>query len=228
MKKYNLTTHEEVLLHKYLTSNISNINIEDVRFTNILSQLNRTTTIRSKSWYIKGVYDYDLFEKFVIEQKGVKEYFYNKDSDIFQEKPIVFSNTEIVLDGSNIAWNNGSSAAGNKPLIRNVILVTKDLINRGFISIRIYFDANIEHEIDDKQIYKQLETTFNIKKVPAGEVADKYILDYAKENKTYVISNDQYTEYINIDRWFEKNLQKIKVQFTIEGDKVHYSKTIEK
>jgi hypothetical protein len=228
MKQHNLNTHDEVLLYKYLHANMSELDIESIKLTSLLPQLNRSFLTRRLKWFRQGISNYELFEKIIIEAKDANEYFYNKDLDIFQEKPIVFSNTEIVLDGSNIAWNNGSTEEGEKPLIRNVILVTKDLINKGFISIRIFFDANIEYDIDDKQTYKQLENTFNIKKVPAGQKADKYILDYAKTNKTYVISNDQYAEYINMDKWFEKNLGKIKVQFKIEGDKVVYSKTIEK
>jgi hypothetical protein len=228
MKQNNLNTHDEVLLYKYLENNISNLSIETIRLNGILPQVNRNMKYRSLKWFKTGIIDFALFEKFIIKAKNADEYFYNKNMDIFQEKPIVFSNTEIVLDGSNIAWNNSSSEAGEKPLIRNVILVTKDLINRSFISIRIYFDANIEYDIDDKQVYKQLENTFNIKKVPAGQKADKFILDYAKDNKTYVISNDEYNEYENTDIWFKKNLEKIKVQYKIDGDKVSYNKTIEK
>jgi hypothetical protein len=190
--------------------------------------LNGRFSERHLKWFQQGISNYELFEKIIIDAKEADGYFYNKDLDIFQEKPIIFSDTEIVLDGSNIAWNNGSSEKSEKPLIRNVILVTKDLLNKGFISIRIFFDANIEYDIDDKLTYKQLENTFNIKRVPAGQKADKYILDYAKNNKTYVISNDQYAEYVDMDKWFKKNLEEIKVQFKIDGDKVTYNKTIEK
>jgi hypothetical protein len=73
-----------------------------------------------------------------------------------------------------------------------------------------------------------LENTFNIKKVLSGEKADRYILNYAKEHKTYIISNDHYSEYVNMDKWFEKNLEEIKVQFIIDGNMVSYNKEIEK
>jgi hypothetical protein len=225
-KENNLSTHDEVLLHRYLRAHIAELNIKTVKLKNIIAML--TKELPRSTWYIKGLENYELFEKMIIAEKNAGEFYYNKDLDVFQESPLIFSKTEIVLDGSNIAWNNGSSEHGDKPLIRNVILVTKDLLNKGFISIQIYFDANIEYVIEDKQLYKQLENTFNIKKVPSGEKADKYILDYAKENKTYVISNDRYLEYVNMDKWFEMNLHKITVQFKIEGDNVHYNKTIEK
>ena len=70
------------------------------------------------------------------------------------EKPI--SSTIVIVDGSNVAWGEGSREVGDAPRVRNLESVLCALQDEGFEKIITIVDASLKHEIDDSEIFDRL------------------------------------------------------------------------
>lgn len=102
----------------------------------------------------------------------------------------------LFIDGSNVAWNNGSKEKGDKPLIKNILTVAEAVTEKGFTDIWVFLDANLVYETEDKDLLTDLQNKFRIEKTPAGTDADSFIIEYAKKSNGYILSNDRFKDYI--------------------------------
>ncbi|MHA1820219.1 MAG: NYN domain-containing protein [Promethearchaeota archaeon] len=103
----------------------------------------------------------------------------------------------IVLDGSNIARNNTASKTAN---LQDVIKVRKILIKNYKIpkkNIFIIFGAGLKYYLRemDKIEYEKLLREANILQAPGGTNDDWFIIDFARKNNSYIISNDLYRDF---------------------------------
>lgn len=118
----------------------------------------------------------------------------------------------IMVDGSNVMyWNNG------QPLIESVRRVLAVLTQRGFTPI-VWFDANVGYKIGDQYLGPApLATLLKISPqqvfvAPKGAPADPFLLDWAKQLKTKVVTNDQFRD------WRESHPQVKKRGFLVTGN----------
>ena len=119
-------------------------------------------------------------------------------------------NKEYILDGSNILhW------AGRKSVsLKNVTAITKELAQHG-IQFKVVFDASAPHILNkskERTMYENLLNNHPDKffQIPAGTVADKFILLYAEEHPDcMIITNDLYRDHAAEHPWVKKAPRRI-------------------
>jgi tetratricopeptide (TPR) repeat protein len=130
----------------------------------------------------------------------------------------IFSNKKILVDGSNVA--NEGLRVGEPPKIRNILLMIEELKKYGFTDIQVFCDASLFRKIDDQKLYDEMKKNKIIIQTPAYTYADEWIIDYIKEFKTKLVTNDGLRDLMNNDDWVNKNIWDIRVTFMIVEDKV--------
>ncbi len=121
---------------------------------------------------------------------------YNSDKKIFFK----FTDIIVYIDGSNVAWNNGSKKNGDRPNARNIIYVIEEIKKRNPKDIVTFCDANLKYEVEDKNILSEAKKKYDIREVPAGTKADTYIIGFAEKKKNaYVITNDTFGDYLKVN-----------------------------
>ena len=99
--------------------------------------------------------------------------------------------TRAIVDGSNVAH----STEGERPRLRNIILVRDKLREEGMEAILVV-DAALRHRIDDPAGLERLVDAGEINQAPAGTDADYFILSFARELDAAIVSNDRFKDRI--------------------------------
>ncbi len=136
----------------------------------------------------------------------------------------LYRNDTIYVDGSNVAWNNGTKRHGNLPHARNIKTVVKKLREIGFKEVQVLCDNNIFDDVDDKDIYKELSQTGILNVVQKGNVADEWILKFKGDKDRFIISNDKFRQY-------SKNYPDIndhRIDFQVVGEEAMFDDRLSK
>lgn len=141
---------------------------------------------------------------------------YNKKAKIFEN----YSDVKILVDGSNVAWSDGSRDAGDKPKVKNIMLVIEKLKSLGPSEVEVLCDANLRKEVEDKQAFDELLKKKIIKQVPSKTDADEFIINYAKKFKARIVTNDTYKDWAQKDEWVKEHANEISIRFMIIDDEV--------
>ena len=99
--------------------------------------------------------------------------------------------TRAIVDGSNVAH----STEGERPRLRNIILVRDKLREEGMEAILVV-DAALRHRIDDPAGLERLVDAGEVNQAPAGTDADYFILSFARELDAAIVSNDRFKDRI--------------------------------
>lgn len=99
------------------------------------------------------------------------------------------STTIVVVDGSNVAH----SSEGERVWLSNIIAVCDKLREEGYEPV-VLADAALRHQIDNKDQYEQMIGDGFIKQAPAGTDADYFILSFAREFGSSIVSNDRFRD----------------------------------
>ena len=95
--------------------------------------------------------------------------------------------TPIVIDGSNVAWNQGDRNGGDKPKLKVLLRVIQALGELGLKNITTFCDFTLPMQIDEKKQLEKLIQEGSIIKRPKGKEADNLILRYAKRKDGYIV-----------------------------------------
>ena len=136
---------------------------------------------------------------------------------------VLYHNDIIYVDGSNVAWNNGSKRKGDLPHYENIKIVVEALKNKGFTNVLALCDSNLNFEIDDVEIYNELVTNKILYRVKSGTVADEWILKLKGNKDLFIITNDAFKEFRNM----YKNLDSHLVTFQVAGKQAVFDDKIE-
>jgi hypothetical protein len=98
----------------------------------------------------------------------------------------------IVVDASNVCLAERDQRG--QGLLRNLLAVRALLRELG-CEPTLICDANLKYRIDDPDALQHLFARGEVLQVPAGTVADVYILDAAAQLGARVLSNDVYRSY---------------------------------
>lgn len=127
---------------------------------------------------------------------------------------------EYILDGSNILHWSGQ----NNVSLKNVLAITGAL-ERQNIPFKVVFDASAPHIMSksgERTLYEDLlaRRPGEFFQVPAGTVADKFILLHAEEDpKRMIITNDRYLDHEAEHPWIRKSPRRISGM--VIGDKIY-------
>ncbi len=135
-------------------------------------------------------------------------------------KETITLDLQFICDISNISCFNKRK---EKPRLRNIDLFYSKIPEE--IKIVGIADSSLYHQIDDKKRYKkQYLNSKIITEAPAGYKADGFILTYAFDNNTLIISNDQFKEYEFIPQdWLKKH----RIGFMIISEQFYFENPIE-
>jgi len=176
----------------------------------------------SPSWYTRKIQDKTRFKDFLRKRKFLENLgtlFIDEAAFIrIIEKPV--SAATVIVDGSNVAWGEGSREIGDTPQAKNLETVLAALQDEGFEKIITIVDASLKHEIDTIEPFKRLGKKFQILEAPGGTSADEFILKELIRENAHVITNDKFEEWKQQDPWLGKNIERFRVPFELVGDKV--------
>ena len=153
-----------------------------------------------------------------------------KDGQYFthlDNKSMDFSGEELavsfVLDGSNISRDNRKS---KEPSIQDVVKCREKLQELGVPkdNIIIIFGPALWHDIDDREmdLYEKLLEERYVNQAPAERNDDWYIIEYALEHNSYIITNDMYREYRKKSPYKERFLESHSIRYFIIGDDIYF------
>lgn len=120
-----------------------------------------------------------------------------------------------IIDGSNVAY----STEGGGARLANIRLVMEKLREDGFKPI-VFVDAALRHQIDEEAAYEDLVENGIIRQVPAGTDADYFILSFAQELDSAIVSNDRFRDR---EAAFP-DLSSRMIRYMIVGDEVVFEK----
>jgi len=179
----------------------------------------------SPPWFTKAIEDRDHFRTFLLHRGFVGDLgTLFLDDGAFRrihERPV--SAAGILVDGSNVAWGGGSREDGDVPKTANLGSVLGALRDTGWEVITTIVDASLGHEIDDPRVYDRLRREFQIRSVPAGTEADRFLLQELVRRNVYLVSNDRYEEWKQQDPWLARNIDRFRVGFSIGPESVEFA-----
>ena len=115
--------------------------------------------------------------------------------------------TSIVIDGSNVAWNQGDKKEGDKPELRILLRVWKTLENLGFKNVITFCDYSLLKQIDDRKQLEKLMKNGKIISWKRRKEADNIVLRYAKRKDGYiVVARERFRDWHNVygEEWINE------------------------
>jgi tetratricopeptide (TPR) repeat protein len=155
-------------------------------------------------------------------QKPLKQYLTDKKLICIDGKYHKIDECNFVIDGANVARESISDKKGGK--ISRLYKLFEKLNSFGITKYVILCDRSLYYTIDNKKEYKLLIKNGRIFETPGGTEADHFILNYAKENNSFIISNDRFREFKKFfgSAWLNKRLITFKtIKDTLYFDKIY-------
>lgn len=169
-------------------------------------------------WYKIGLDTDPYLKKFLKENSKIKKLgFFDPEKDTFEIFQI--SKEKIYIDASNVAFNS-LEREKHKPKFRNIKYVVNELKSRGYKDITIIADASLRHAADDIEILDKLPKDVIYIESPAQTSADEFLIDNAKNDKCFIVTNDTFKDWKIKDRWIANNIDFLRVPFMIKDTRV--------
>ncbi len=156
------------------------------------------------------------FSRNVIKDISKKALFSEKMTKFDQQ---FYSYSSVILDGSNIAWDEKST--DNKPKIANILAMINRLSQANFTKIITVADAALRYQIDEQKKLDNLVKDGAIKMLPARVDGDKFILRLAEQEDSMIVSNDLFKEYRTEAPWIDER----RIPYTILDGEVYLHPT---
>jgi len=153
-------------------------------------------------------------------QKPLTQFSADKKLIYINKKYYKIDECNFVIDGANVAREGISDNRGGK--ISRLYKLFKKLNSFEITKYIILCDRSLYYTIDKKKEYKYLVKNGRVSETPGGTEADHFILQYAKENNAYIISNDRFKEFRNFfgNAWLGKRL----ITFKFIKDNLYFDK----
>jgi hypothetical protein len=146
---------------------------------------------------------------------------YDADNGTYtRHSEIAVQNLRVLLDGSNIAWNNKSKDDGDAPELKNIIYVYDELINRGFKkeNIVIYVDGTLKHFPNIMDYFSDFKNQYEVKEAPSRSEADEFILSRLKKGDSLIVTLDSFRDWREKDTWAKDYYDSYWIKFSIDND----------
>jgi hypothetical protein len=120
----------------------------------------------------------------------------------------------VVIDGSNVA-HNSQGKANSIPYYSNIIRMVEYLKEKGIISIKVYTDFSLRHTADDKANLEKLKALVDFDECPPETTADTFLINYVKQHRCLLVTNDQFENWKLTDTWTDENIDRYALRFRI-------------
>jgi hypothetical protein len=88
-----------------------------------------------------------------------------------------------------------ADAAAAAPRARRLIEMRDFLLERGFFPVLLVADANLRFHVDDRGAYRELVERGVVRETLPGTVADKAMIDEARERHAPLVTNDRLADW---------------------------------
>jgi len=132
----------------------------------------------------------------------------------------------FILDGSNIARDNPNS---KKASIRDVKRCWEKLMKFGIPekNIFIIFGSGLRHHIPerDKYLYESLLNKRTVNQAPAERDDDWFIIKFAMDHNSYIITNDRYLNYRTKSPDYERFIKSHSIHYSVVGTDIIFDES---
>ncbi|MBY9000727.1 MAG: hypothetical protein KGD64_07435 [Candidatus Heimdallarchaeota archaeon] len=142
-----------------------------------------------------------------------------KRSSVRAFPDVTYPLDKVILDGSNIAWEEKNSL--DKPKISNIENMINRLSKVEFKKIITVADAALRYQIDNQKRLDKLVREGAMKMLPARVDGDKFILRIAEEENAMIVSNDMFKEFRDMKSWIDQR----RIPYTILDSEVYLHPT---
>jgi hypothetical protein len=172
-------------------------------------------------WYTKKLDKEEMLIEFLSKNEHIKKIgFFDSENDSFEIFKI--SRKKIYIDASNVAYG-GRHDKNPVPKFKYIQLIISELKTLGFVNITAIADATLIHKTKDHNILEQIKKEINYIEVPSHTSADDFLIQSAKRDRCFIVSNDTFTDWKSKDKWISLNVDNIRLPFIITKDKVVFS-----
>lgn len=106
---------------------------------------------------------------------------------------------KFVIDGANIArYDVDNDNGDSKGKVWKLKVLIDTMESLGISDYKVMFDRTLTYTIDDPDAYENLLKRDNFLEMTGGTQADNFILQYAKKEDAYIISNDMFRDFYKI------------------------------
>lgn len=111
------------------------------------------------------------------------------------------STRKLVVDGANVAYAELSRAGD--PKVSNLVAM-RDVLQQEGYELIVILDASLRHDVDDPEQLETLLDDYACRQAPAGTDADYFILETADRLQAWVVSNDEFEDWLDDYPWIEE------------------------
>ncbi len=178
----------------------------------------RTADGQLPTWFRSTLPDEEAVTAFLLTNDHVKAFgSYDPDGEYFEFNRL--QDRKVVIDGSNVAYNSQVNKKGI-PQVENLLRMVRKLHENGIRDILIVVDASLKHSLSDPEKLKELTKLAEYLEAPSDVPADLYILEYVKNNRCLLVSNDTFREWKRENPWVFQHIDYYRLTFMIDGEAV--------
>ncbi|MCB9256997.1 MAG: hypothetical protein H6579_07705 [Chitinophagales bacterium] len=176
-----------------------------------------TSSLKKNKWFSNSLSSKEKLESFIVNiSKEKRIVTIDRENGTLTVHKIV--KDRIYLDGSNIA-NYNKDKTGFAEL-SNIKLIIEKLKILGFSDIQVICDASLRHQINrsEKEELKKLYKDKTLSQSPADTDADDYLIRFAKNNSSLIVTNDKFRDKKEKNKWYDENLDNYLITYMIGKD----------
>ena len=169
----------------------------------------------------------EWYENKLISDKEIIQFFkecnelndfgvYDEDGEFFEVSRM--SDTTILVDGSNVAFSSMDRGDHQTPYYANIMNLADALNILRYKEIIVIADASLRNRVKDSFQLEHLKRKVKYLEAPARTTADEFLIDNAKKNKCYIISNDTFKDWKMQNKWIAENIDNIRIPFLRNED----------
>lgn len=162
-------------------------------------------------WFSKKLNSSGDFIEFLTNNKDLMQFgIFDRDGEYFEVSRM--SDMKIYVDGSNVAYSE-EDRQKSKPKIYNLYSMAKTLKLLRYKEIIIIADASLQHKVNDESFLSKLKEVATYLESPANTSADEFLIQQAKKEKCFIVSNDKFRDWCVKDSWIAANIDSIRIPF---------------
>jgi hypothetical protein len=168
------------------------------------------------AWYSQKLKTDDDFKNLLRNNHELRDHgMFDEEGEYYEVKRLL--ENKIFIDGANVAFagTNGNDELA-KPRLAHIMSISQELKKMRFENIVVISDASLKHRVIDKKVledFKKEKITYL--EAPAATPADEFLIDCARKEKCYIVTNDTFRDWKQKDSWTAENIDHLRIPFMI-------------